>query len=163
MFCTETLRCSSHARSWATYAPNARTPLDASAHRVVQLGLADERVDQRTGLPGQQPLVVGHGFKLVPPVLLQHSLQRRRGESSGTQGTRQASHIHCHFRGDRSSTLSTSSRAVLLLWKPSTERWPVEGPFYGPCGRSRGSGKARRGWKSRRKPGHQPPEGRTRI
>ena len=54
--------------------------LDASANRVVQLGLAGERLDQRMGLPGHQTVVVRHGYELVPPQLLLHSLERRRNE-----------------------------------------------------------------------------------
>ena len=48
--------------------------LDASADRVVQLGLAGERLEQRIGLPGQQTFEVGHGYKLVPPPLIEQSL-----------------------------------------------------------------------------------------
>jgi hypothetical protein len=57
--------------------------LDPPAHGVVQLGLAGERVGQGTELPGPQAVVVGHGFKLVPLLLIQHSRQRRRREQLG--------------------------------------------------------------------------------
>jgi hypothetical protein len=52
--------------------------LDASAHRVVKLGLAGERVDQRSGLPRDQPCEVGHTGELVPtPGVLEVRARRR--------------------------------------------------------------------------------------
>jgi hypothetical protein len=57
--------------------------LDASAYRVVHLGLARERLEQRIGLPRKQAVEVGHGDKLLAPPLIEQSLQNRRTEQLG--------------------------------------------------------------------------------
>ena len=59
--------------------------LDASAHRVVQLRLAGERLDQRIGLPGHQTVEVRHRLELVQPPLLLESRERRRREQLGDE------------------------------------------------------------------------------
>ena len=43
--------------------------LDASADRVVQLGLSGERLDEGVGLPGHEPSEVGDGGQPLAPSL----------------------------------------------------------------------------------------------
>ena len=67
----------------ATNALNARLALDPPAYRVMHLGLAGERLDQRIGLAGHQAVEEGHGDERVPPPLVQELLQHRRAEQLG--------------------------------------------------------------------------------
>jgi hypothetical protein len=54
--------------------------LDAPAYRMMHLGLADERLDERVGLPGDQAVEIGHRREALLPALVQDALQGRGGE-----------------------------------------------------------------------------------
>jgi hypothetical protein len=53
---------------------------DATAYRVVQLGFAGERRDERVGLPGDQAVEIRHRRKVLVPALVQDALQGGGGE-----------------------------------------------------------------------------------
>jgi hypothetical protein len=66
--------------------PERRLALDATADRVVDDGLAGERLDERIGLPREQPVEVRHRDELVAPAGVEDVLERRRGEQLGHPG-----------------------------------------------------------------------------
>jgi hypothetical protein len=63
--------------------PERSLAFDAPDYRVVQLGLAGERLDQRIGLPGQQTVEVRHRHELVEPLPFFDFRERRRREQLG--------------------------------------------------------------------------------
>ena len=60
--------------------------LDPSSYRVVQLGLAGERLDQRVGLPGHKAGEVGDGVSLFALLLFLQPCQHGGGEQLGNPG-----------------------------------------------------------------------------
>ena len=61
-------------------APERRLALDASAHRVMDLGHAGERADERVDLSAQQALVERHRSQTLAPAPVEDALQHRRRE-----------------------------------------------------------------------------------
>ena len=72
---------------------NAPSPLIAPAYRVMHLGHARERLDERVDLPGHQAVEEGHRSEALAPVLVAgRACSAGAEKSSGAQGTPQAFH-----------------------------------------------------------------------
>ena len=69
-----------------TNAPERALALDPAAHRVMHLGHARERLDERVDLPGQQAVEEAHRPQALASVLVQEALQRGGGEELGREG-----------------------------------------------------------------------------
>ena len=67
-------------------APERAFALDPPAYRVMHLGHARERLDERVDLPGHQAVEEGHRPEALASVLLQYALQRGGGEELGCPG-----------------------------------------------------------------------------
>ena len=98
--------------------PERLHALDASADRVVELGLAGERLDQRIGLPRDQAVEEGHGDELLAPALVQHLLEHRRGEQlrDPRHAAKRAITRRCDPRRGAKSIGHQSTRAPSGSW-----------------------------------------------
>jgi hypothetical protein len=89
----EALRSASHAFVSTTKRSKARAPL-TPPERVVQLGLAGERLDECPGLAGHQPGEAGDGCEPLDRALACMRARAGAENNSGIQGTDAACHTH---------------------------------------------------------------------
>jgi hypothetical protein len=78
-------------------APERALAPDPPADRMMHLGQARERFDERVDLPGHQAVEEGHRSEALAAVLLEHALQRGGGEELGRPG--HATSIPCRAGG----------------------------------------------------------------